>query len=77
MIKLAEKENREPQIIWSSTRMKLAFKKFIFFAEIFPKKYQNQFLGELLSSTKQKSNISHRKIRSKFSRNSYDMDFNY
>jgi len=33
--------SHECSIAWSSGRMKLAFKKLIFFSEIFPKKYQN------------------------------------
>ena len=41
-------KEKEPSVTWNSGRMKQAFKKLIFFAEIFPKKYQNQFLHELL-----------------------------
>ena len=44
------KDEDEPeQVACTSGRMKSAFKKMIFFSEIFPKKYQSQFLKELLT----------------------------
>lgn len=47
--KLPENEgNEERTICWSSSRMRNAFKKLVFYSEIFPKKYQNEFLTDLL-----------------------------
>ena len=43
-----KKQNRET-IGWNNSRMKKAFKKLIFFAEIFPKKYQHEFMEEFLN----------------------------
>ena len=40
------KQNKET-IAWKSGRMSLAIKRLVFFSEIFPKKYQNEFLQEL------------------------------
>ena len=51
--------------------MKNAFKKMIFFSEIFPKKYQSEFLKELLLS------IDRRNINYKRSQNGMNLDYNY
>ena len=43
-----EKVNDEDATIsWTSSRLIKAFKQLIFYSEIFPKKYQNEFLEEL------------------------------
>ena len=34
-------------ISWKSSRLIKAFKQLIFYSEIFPKKYQNEFIEEL------------------------------
>jgi len=38
----------DTDVSWTSGRMKAAFKKLFFFSEIFPKKYQTEFVAELL-----------------------------
>jgi hypothetical protein len=40
------KQNKDT-IAWKSGRMSHAIKRLVFFSEIFPKKYQNEFLQEL------------------------------
>ena len=39
-------------ISWKSSRLIRAFKQLIFYSEIFPKKYQNEFLDELEFNSK-------------------------
>jgi hypothetical protein len=40
-------KQKKDLIAWKSGRMSLAIKRLIFFSEIFPKKYQSEFLNEL------------------------------
>lgn len=69
----AAETSDQSTVCWSSARMKNAFKKMIFFSEIFPKKYQNEFLKELISQ--QRRNISYKRSVQQEHRN--DMDHNY
>lgn len=43
-----ENKSDDETISWRSGRMVNAFKKLLFFSEIFPKKYQTEFVKELL-----------------------------
>ena len=40
-----ELNDKEETVAWKSGRMVNAFKKLIYFSEIFPKKYQNELMG--------------------------------
>jgi len=41
----AEENNEDETVAWKSGRMVNAFKKLIYFSEIFPKKYWNEFMN--------------------------------
>jgi hypothetical protein len=52
---LIQGDKQSDYLACNSRRMKLAISKMVFFSEVLPKKYQSQFLKELL--THQKKNI--------------------
>ena len=54
------KQEKE-SIAWKSGRMVSAFKKLIFYSEIFPKKYQSEFYQELVAANKPSINKRNQK----------------
>lgn len=50
MGELAEltEEHKGTSIAWNSRKLTSAIKQLIFFSEVFPKKFQNEFMDELL-----------------------------
>lgn len=68
-----KQNDEEASIAWNASRLVTGFKKLIFFSEIFPKKYQNEFMEELLAL--QQQNIKNKHSMAK--KNPDNLNYNY
>ena len=73
VVGLEGKKLEKDAIPWNSKRLVESFKKLLFFSEIFPKKYQNEFMTELMDI--QAKNIKIKK--SGANKHKEDLDHNY
>lgn len=72
-LNLIEDDDCDVNISWNSKRLITSFKKLIFFSEIFPKKYQNEFMDELLKE--QQNNYLNKKALAV--KNPDNLNYNY